>query len=507
MTNSTLIDFLLDSPHLPSEQALGDAVCQLAELAWPGSAVAVVANGQKVLASAGATEPQLDELIRGTRNWTAGPYPLGAGLNLYGMTEDNKPPANYKDVARIARAGVEHWRLEGARRIRRSWGGVTRAYTQALVTEIDEEEALQLAVTYALEGGNSDLAVLFLPGIGDALTCEFAAGAGGDDLIGSELVLTTEAARTMNLGVAITSHDILNLVTTPFETENAYGAVCLVPLTAGGTVNGALLLMRSTGRLGYSQENLPLAESFAATVSLAMELERGRQAQSVALTLEERDRIGRDLHDLGIQLLFATGMQLDKLQAEAEEGTMPRRRIAKEIRSAMTNLEDAVQQIRQVVTGLKDSEDRLNFVELLEQEASRSRRVLGFAPSLVLELDGVVLTPDSSAWKGEALELSSRVDEEIAADAIAMVRESVANVARHAGARSVKISATVSGRGAIGELVLSVIDDGRGINPSRTRSSGIANMSNRASDRGGSFAAGLGPRGIGTAVLWRVPLS
>ena len=51
-----------------------------------------------------------------------------------------------------------------------------------------------------------------------------------------------------------------------------------------------------------------------------------------------------------------------------------------------------------------------------------------------------------------------------------------------------------------------IVDDGAGVDPSQSRSSGIANMQRRAANHGGSFAVGAGPRGRGTSLVWRSPL-
>ena len=53
---------------------------------------------------------------------------------------------------------------------------------------------------------------------------------------------------------------------------------------------------------------------------------------------------------------------------------------------------------------------------------------------------------------------------------------------------------------------LSVSDDGRGIDPSRTRNSGLANMAERARRHHGSFDADTGDGGVGTQIRWIAPL-
>lgn len=169
-------------------------------------------------------------------------------------------------------------------------------------------------------------------------------------------------------------------------------------------------------------------------------------------------------------------------------------------------MEEAVRQIRAIVHDLKESDICAPFAERMEREASRSRQVLGFAPSLLFELDGQIIDPSAPNARDIIDELSARIDQSIADDAVATVREGLSNVARHAHARLVKIEVAVSGHGLTGELAISVTDDGVGVDPTEKRASGLANMATRARMHGGSFGVGAGPRGIGTSVVWSVPL-
>lgn len=513
ITQSDCTQFLLTAPTVGESPGLAREILNLTRFEPQVLKAAVTVAGNRVLASYGLSAEEQSVLeTSGSQPWLSaapgrGEQHLDGSFRL--LTELAGPGSipGWDETLKVLSLGAEYWRLQRGRHIRTSWIPVTRKFTSALLGEIDEEEALQLAVDLALEGANADAALLFLPGVGGVLSCEFTAPTEAQPLIGTTLNLTDSGETALASHRAAIEGSYLQLLEDPLGQLGSYGPACFVPLVAKGTPKGALLLLRTADELPFSEENAPLAENYAATVSLCLQLAKGRQAQSVAMMLEERDRIGRDLHDMGIQLLFATGMQLDRLRSEVESSAPSSRRVSAEIQSAMVNLEDAVRQIRQVVSGLKDSEQRQSFVELLEAEASRARQILGFAPSLILELDGVPLDSSNASWAEQAAELSERIGDPVAADAIATIRESLSNVAKHAGARSVKMEVAVDGKPPIGELVVSVIDDGAGINLSRTRSSGIANMSNRASYRGGSFAVGMGPRGTGTAVVWRVPLS
>ena len=86
------------------------------------------------------------------------------------------------------------------------------------------------------------------------------------------------------------------------------------------------------------------------------------------------------------------------------------------------------------------------------------------------------------------------------------MREGLSNIARHAHATAATVNVDVSGQGKCGRVRILITDDGRGIDPNRTRNSGIANMTERARRHRGSFDAGPGEGGVGTLLRWIVPL-
>ena len=109
---------------------------------------------------------------------------------------------------------------------------------------------------------------------------------------------------------------------------------------------------------------------------------------------------------------------------------------------------------------------------------------LGFAPALRME--GL---------------LDTSVPPDVAEHVLAALREALSNAARHSGASAVDVGLRVHED----ELVLSVVDDGRGLGTSDRRS-GLANLAVRAEQLGGSLDVGSAPGG-GTALAWRVPLA
>jgi signal transduction histidine kinase len=96
--------------------------------------------------------------------------------------------------------------------------------------------------------------------------------------------------------------------------------------------------------------------------------------------------------------------------------------------------------------------------------------------------------------------VDSLADPELAADVVAVLREALTNVARHAHATRSEVRIA-----ADSEFSIVVEDDGRGIGEA-TRSSGVRNMRDRARRRGGRCSVDRRPSG-GTRVEWVVPLT
>ncbi len=197
--------------------------------------------------------------------------------------------------------------------------------------------------------------------------------------------------------------------------------------------------------------------------------------------LEERDRIARDLHDHVIQRLFAAGMSL--------EGTVSRSDpdVGDRISRVVDDLDDTIRQLRSVIFDLQDREHtRSGLRAQLLRVAADARPTLGFDARV--RFDGPIDTMGGP----------------VAEHAVAVLREGLANVARHARATSVDVRVAA----VPDELRIEVVDDGVGIDPGGARSDGhgLANLEARAIALGGSCAIGAGADG-GTTLDWRIPLS
>ena len=266
------------------------------------------------------------------------------------------------------------------------------------------------------------------------------------------------------------------------------GAVMVVPLTGSHGVNGVLTAARVTRRAAFTVDDLDMAARFAHQASVAMELSDARADHARLVMADERERIAADLHDHVIQRLFATGLSLQSLSAAlgpnvtligraGRAGDTAVSRIAGSIRE----LDDTISQIRTTIFGL--------HVSPLSRGTVRARLM-----QVVTDI-----TPGLGATPG--LRFAGLLDglaDDVAEDLVAVLRESLSNVARHAGAHSTQVEITADST----SLTLTVTDDGVGV-PETGRRSGLANMCHRAERLGGSLTITPG-RPSGTGLVWTV---
>ena len=219
--------------------------------------------------------------------------------------------------------------------------------------------------------------------------------------------------------------------------------------------------------------------AFCRDVTERLETERQLRAAEQELgVLEDRERIARDLHDTVIQRLFAAGMTLQAAAVKSDEATRAR------VVEVVDELDHTIREIRQAifrltVHNLDAASVRRRVVDVVDAEQA----ALGFAPEL--SFNGPLET----------------VGDDVVEHLIATLREALSNAARHADARTVRVTLDVGE-----DVCLVVDDDGVGLPEERsTRGHGLANMAERATRIGGTARVeSRDPRG--TRVTWRVPL-
>ncbi len=388
-------------------------------------------------------------------------------------------------LAVAAGVAIDNARLYARARQRQRWLEASAEVTSSLLSGSAEQEVLDLLLARATEIAGADLAVvaLPLPDTGE-LEVRIAVGLGAQQHRG--LVLPVEGSfvgAALRTGGLVVSPDVQKdprITASPPRWEGLGPAVAVPIGTSEHGIHGVLMLARSAGAPLFEEGMSGPLLGFAGQAAVAMELaERRRDSEQIAL-LRERDRIARDLHDLAIQRLFATGMTLQGATRFIEHPEATDR-----VLRAIDDLDETAKTIRATIFGLRLRESgpaaaglRARLVEVVE----RAARALGFTPAL--RMTGL---------------LDVTVPAEIADATVVVLEEALSNAARHAQADAVDVSVT-----ARTDLTLTVADNGVGL-PEGGRHSGLANLTDRAAALDGTFTARTRPEG-GTALEWRVPL-
>ena len=416
-----------------------------------------------------------------------------------GFTQDDEDVV--VSLASAAGAAVANAVLYTDARRREHWLRAGQDLTTTLLAGIDKDDALERIGSTARDADHADAAALALPGVGGELLIEVAVGRERHKLLGAPMPPGSRAWTVVTEGQGLITSSLARARTVATPAMRSFGPALFTPVPAPGGAVGVLILLRKVGAPPFEQADLTTAESFAAQAALATQLAAGRHAQDVAALLDERERIARDLHDLAIQQLFATGLQLETARRRAARG-VDATELTAIIDEALDNVDGSVRQIRRIVHDLRDPDATTGLVERLRREASLARSGLGFAPSFVVNLDGATVV-EGSLDEGQ---LNGRVSSGLTSDVVAVVREGLANAARHAQASSVTVRVRVLGAGPQGSVRVEVEDDGTGLAPDLRRSSGTRNLAQRARLHGGTFEIGAVPGGPGTLLTWETPL-
>jgi signal transduction histidine kinase len=255
------------------------------------------------------------------------------------------------------------------------------------------------------------------------------------------------------------------------------GPTAVIPLLVGGRTVGALCVSRESDGAPFTHPELTAISDFAAQAGIAISLARAQRDRQRLQVIEDRSRIARDLHDHVIQRLFATGLGLQALAARVPEQ-------ADAIDGHVAEIDAAIADIRTAIFTLRN-----------RQSSSPARQQL---LDLIAEISPTLASTPRLTFAGPVdLVLHGPVAE----DVMAVVRESLANVARHAHAQTTSVDVAVTDR----EVSVRIEDDGVGIDPGTPRASGTVNLEKRALARGGTYT--LGPTTPhGTCMQWRVPV-
>jgi signal transduction histidine kinase len=407
-------------------------------------------------------------------------------------------------LAAAAAVAIQNAQVYGESERREHWLRAGQQITTMLLSGADEEDVLAQIAVSSREVAGADTAALVLPGVGDSLVMEIVDGDGAEELLGTVMPRAGRAHTVLRDGNGLVVDSMSRARAMRVKAMRRFGPALYAPMQADGRGVGVLVLLRLVGQPDFDHSDLTTAESYAAQAALALVLAEARHAQDVAALLDERERIARDLHDLAIQQLFATGMQLETVRRRAARGVDPTE-LTGIVEDALDSVDSSVRQIRSIVHALRDPDASAPLAERLRREASLARTGLGVAPGLGITVDGRVLD-SADARPEDTGTLDDRVGEDLADDVVAVVREGLANAARHARATAVTVRVDVRGSAPLGRVVVEVQDDGAGLPPERDRRSGTDNLAARARRHGGTFSLGRTAEGRGTLLTWQTPV-
>jgi signal transduction histidine kinase len=253
-----------------------------------------------------------------------------------------------------------------------------------------------------------------------------------------------------------------------------------------GTVFGNIYLTDKQGAEMFDEEDERILVVLATQAAIAVENARlydeternGRELQRLQV-IEERERIGKELHDGVIQSLFAVGMSLQGLASSTADAG-----VAGRLEAAVEDVDGAIRDLRNYIFGLRPGilADR-HLDQALTEMASEFGSRTGVVT--VVDVDGEV-----------ASLLASR-----AGDVVQLAREALSNVSRHAEATTCRISL----RRGEGSVVLEIDDDGRGFDTETISwGMGLRNLRERVDSLGGVLEVQSTP-GEGTTVRATLP--
>ena len=255
-----------------------------------------------------------------------------------------------------------------------------------------------------------------------------------------------------------------------------------VPIMVRDEVYGNLYLTDKIGWSEFTSDDEALIGALAVAVGIAVDNARLHARVQEVAVYEERDRMARDLHDTVIQRLFAIGLSLQSLVSGSSEA-----RDSERLTKAIADVDDTIRQVRTSIFELGSD--------------GTGQGVRDQILSLLRELKPVVGFDIHASFNGP---IDTIVNDSVKENLLAVIREAVTNIGRHAGASTTTVTVDASN----GQCRLQVSDNGRGFPLQMTTDGGLGlgNLRRRAEKLHGFFEIEC-PDAGGTALTWQVPLT
>ena len=387
-------------------------------------------------------------------------------------------------LAAAAGAAIENARLYEEAEHRQAWLTATGEIIALLAGDVVPDVALQAVADRARSVSGADVAWVVTGCDPASLRIEVVSGAPVDlDAMRRVPMKRSLASMVVRTGRPVWVEDVTadERAVDPSSIDGwpDLGPVMVVPLRSGQGIEGALsLAWTPANAAGFRHVDASLPARFAEQATLALQVARSWADRQRLSLYEDRDRIGRDLHDLVIQRLFAVGLGLQSAAHLTSDATLQAR-----LEQAIDDLDGTIKDIRRTIFSLGATEAASDVQSEIERLVDRAGATMKLRPTLHL------VGPVRSA-----------IGEEVVPDLLAVLGEALSNISRHANASVVEVRITADDD----SVAVRVVDDGRGMDVTAPQS-GLDNMRARADKHGGSFTV-ESVAGAGTAVTWTVPI-
>ncbi|RFU82968.1 GAF domain-containing protein [Streptomyces triticagri] len=283
-------------------------------------------------------------------------------------------------LAAQAGIAIDNARLYETARQRERWISGTAAVTTALLSGGGPDAALTVVAEQARQLAEACAGVILQPT--DEGGMEIVAASTQEDpgsLIGTTITPGSPVLEQLLGGEAVFVTDSATDARMTTPVSERFGPSMLLPLQSGGRLIGTLALPRVRGDRDYTPVERQLAGQFTSQAALALVLADARRSRRRLAVYEDRDRIARDLHDLVIQHLFATGMMLESARRRAEVPA-----VGQALERAVEELESTVQEVRTTIFALQQppSDSPAGLRDRVLREAATAAALVGFQPSV-----------------------------------------------------------------------------------------------------------------------------
>ncbi|WP_420120694.1 GAF domain-containing protein [Nakamurella sp.] len=417
------------------------------------------------------------------RTFLGAPIRIGTRVfgNLYLTERSGGGPFTDEDVevvvAFAAAAGViiENARLYERLSRRRRWLEAAAEVSRVILGEQGSRPPTEVIGRNAMAAGEADGAVMLLAAPSGALRVAASVG----------------APATGPLADPLADPRVEDVWQTGTPVAPSVDGDMLVRIDGSDRISGVLALHWAPERLDRVHDStVESAQAFADQIALVLEVALAQDDRARLAVYEDRDRIGRDLHDLVIQRLFAVGLTLENTARIAGPG-----QLANRVNAAVDQLDETIKDIRRTIFELANPDRPDDLYDDVQSAVDDLLPSLGFRPAVTMSGP-----------------LNTTVHDQVRTHLLAVLREALSNIGRHAGAGAAAVSISLAGSaGPDGptEVVLVVEDDGRGLPAAAgapgESGNGLPNMRARADVLGGTCELGPGPDG-GTRLVWRVPV-